>query len=129
VVIALVHILLPYMVFPLFSALVAQDPNLARAAATLGAGPARIFFEVTLPLSRSGILMGSALVFTLAAGAVVTPALLGGKDVKMMGQMIYDLVLHTLNWPLAAAFGSLLILLQFAMIFLYFGGGRRVGSH
>jgi putative spermidine/putrescine transport system permease protein len=130
VVIALVHILLPYMVFPLFSALVAQDPNLSRAAATLGAGPARIFFEVTLPLSRSGILMGSALVFTLAAGAVVTPALLGGKDVQMMGQTIYDLVLHTLNWPLAAAFGSLLILLQFVIIFLYFGGGRRVvGSH
>jgi ABC-type spermidine/putrescine transport system permease subunit I len=126
VVVALVHILLPYMVFPLFSALAAQDPNLERAASTLGAGRARIFLEVTLPLSRSGILMGSVLVFTLAAGAVVTPALLGGKNVQMMGQTIYDLVLRTLNWPLAAAMGSILVLLQFSIILVYFRGGRRV---
>ena len=126
VVVALVHILLPYMVFPLFSALAAQDPNLERAAGTLGAGSARTFLEVTLPLSRSGILMGSVLVFTLAAGAVVTPALLGGKNVQMMGQTIYELVLRTLNWPLAAAMGSLLVLLQFSIILVYFRGGRRV---
>lgn len=125
VVVALVHILMPYMVFPLFSALAGQDPNLARAASTLGAGKARTFFEVTLPLSRSGILMGSVLVLTLAAGAVVTPALLGGKSVQMMGQTIYDLVLRTLNWPLAAAMGSILVLLQFAIILAYFRGGRR----
>jgi putative spermidine/putrescine transport system permease protein len=78
VLIALVHILLPYMVFPVFSTLAGQDPNLVRAASTLGAGRWRAFREVTLPLSRPGILMGSALVFTLTAGAVVTPALLGG---------------------------------------------------
>jgi ABC-type spermidine/putrescine transport system permease subunit I len=125
VVVALVHILMPYMVFPLFSALAGQDPNIERAASTLGAGKARIFFEVTLPLSRSGILMGSILVFTLTAGAVVTPALLGGKNVQMMGQTIYDLVLHTLNWPLASAVASTLVLLQFAIILLYFRGGRR----
>jgi putative spermidine/putrescine transport system permease protein len=129
VVVALVHILMPYMVFPLFSALTAQDPNVERAASTLGAGKARIFFEVTLPLSRSGILMGSVLVFTLSAGAVVTPALLGGKDVQMLGQTIYDLVLHTLNWPLASAVASVLVVLQFSIILLYFRGGRRVGSH
>ena len=129
VVVALVHILMPYMVFPLFSALTAQDPNVERAASTLGAGKARIFFEVTLPLSRSGILMGSVLVFTLSAGAVVTPALLGGKDVQMLGQTIYDLVLHTLNWPLASAVASILVVLQFSIILLYFRGGRRVGSH
>jgi ABC-type spermidine/putrescine transport system permease subunit I len=128
VVVALVHILMPYMVFPLFSALAAQDPNIERAASTLGAGKARIFFEVTLPLSRSGILMGSILVFTLTAGAVVTPALLGGKDVQMMGQTIYDLVLHTLNWPLASAVASTLVLLQFAIILLYFRGGRRAAD-
>jgi ABC-type spermidine/putrescine transport system permease subunit I len=126
VVVALVHILLPYMVFPLFSALAAQDPDLERAASTLGAGKARTFLEVTLPLSRSGILMGSVLVFTLSAGAIVTPALLGGKNVQMMGQTIYDLVLRTLNWPLAAALGSILVLLQLSIILLYFRGGRRV---
>lgn len=125
VVIALVHILMPYMVFPLFSALAAQDPNLERAASTLGAGRLRAFAEVTLPLSRSGIVMGSVLVFTLSAGAVVTPALLGGKDVQMLGQTVYDLILHTLNWPLASAVAFILVVLQFCIIALYFHGGRR----
>lgn len=129
VVIALVHILLPYMVFPLFSSLAGQDPTLERAASTLGAGKARIFFEVTLPLSRSGILMGAVLVFTLSAGAVVTPSLIGGKDVHMMGQSVYELVLHTLNWPLGSAMASILVVLQFAIIFLYFRSGRGAKAH
>ena len=125
VVIALVHILMPYMVFPIFSALAAQDPDLERAASTLGAGRLRTFSEVTLPLSRSGVVMGSVLVFTLSAGAVVTPALLGGKNVSMLGQQIYELVLHTLNWPLASAVAFILVALQFTIIFLYLQGSRR----
>ena len=125
VVVALVHILLPYMIFPLFSALSGQDPSLEQAAGTLGAGTTRIFFEVTLPLSKPGILMGSVLVLTLSAGSVVTPALLGGKNVQMVGQSIYDLVLHTLNWPLGSALASILVLLQFVIIFLYFRSDRQ----
>ncbi|HJM50300.1 MAG TPA: ABC transporter permease [Alphaproteobacteria bacterium] len=125
VLVALVHILMPYMVFPLFSSLASQDPNVEKAAATLGAGRLRTFIEVTLPLSRSGILMGSALVFTLTAGAVVTPELLGGKEVRMLGQMIYELVLTILNWPFASAIASILVLCQFSIIFLYFRGGRN----
>jgi len=125
VLIALVHILLPYMVFPLFSALAGQDPDLERSAHTLGAGRARTFLEVTLPLSRPGIMMGSVLVFTLTAGAVVTPALMGGKDVQMLGQTIYELTISTLNWPLASAAAFVLVLCQFAILLLYFGGGRR----
>jgi ABC-type spermidine/putrescine transport system permease subunit I len=125
VLVAIIHILMPYMVFPLFSSLSSQDPNIERAAATLGAGRLRTFLETTLPLSRSGILMGSALVFTLTAGAVVTPALLGGRNVKMLGQTIYELVLSTLNWPFASAVASVLVLCQLSIIFLYFRGGRR----
>jgi ABC-type spermidine/putrescine transport system permease subunit I len=125
VVVALVHILLPYMVFPLFSSLSAQDPDLQQAASTLGAGPARTFFEVTLPLSKPGILMGSVLVFTLAAGSVVTPTLLGGQNVQMMGQSIYELVMHTLNWPLGSAMAAILVVLQFVIIFVYFRTGRQ----
>ena len=125
VVVALVHILLPYMVFPLFSALAAQDPNLERAASTLGAGKFRTFVEVTLPLSRAGITMGSALVFTLAAGAIVTPALLGARNEQMLGQTIYDLVLHTLNWPFAAAIACVLVALQLSIVFVYMKGSRR----
>jgi putative spermidine/putrescine transport system permease protein len=125
VLLALVHILMPYMVFPLFSALASQDPDVERAAGTLGAGRIRTFIEVTLPLSRTGILMGTALVFTLTAGAVVTPALLGGKDVQMLGQQIYDLILTTLNWPLASAVAFVLVVCQFLIIALYFRGGRH----
>lgn len=129
VVVALVHILLPYMIFPLFSSLAGQDPSLERAASTLGAGRGRIFFEITLPLSKPGVLMGAVLVFTLSAGSVVTPALLGGKNVQMMGQSIYELVLHTLNWPLGSALASILVLLQFVIIFLYFRSDRQAASH
>lgn len=125
VVIALVHILLPYMVFPLFATLAGHDPDLERAAHTLGAGHTRTFLEVTLPLSRPGILMGSALVFTLTAGAVVTPALMGGKDVQMLGQTIYELTMSTLNWPLASAGAFVLVLCQLAILLVYFRVGRR----
>ncbi len=125
VLIALVHILLPYMVFPLFASLAGQDPDLERAAQTLGAGRARTFLAVTLPLSRPGVLMGSALVFTLTAGAVVTPALMGGKDVQMLGQTIYELTMSTLNWPLASAVAFVLVVCQLAILLVYFGVGRR----
>jgi ABC-type spermidine/putrescine transport system permease subunit I len=127
VIVALVHLMLPFMVFPIFSALVGQDPHLVPAASTLGARPLRAFLEVTLPISRSGVVMGSALVFTITAGAVVTPALLGGRDVMMMGQMIYQLVLSTFNWPLGAAFAFVLVLCQFVVIALYFRRTRHAG--
>jgi ABC-type spermidine/putrescine transport system permease subunit I len=125
VVIALVHILLPFMIFPLISALASQDPDLVRAADTLGAGRMRAFVEITLPLSRTGIMIGSLLVFTLSAGAVVTPSLLGGKDAQMLGQTIYDLVLHTLNWPLASACASILLALQLCFVTIQIRVNRR----
>lgn len=128
VIIALVHILLPFMVFPLFSALAGQDPDLEKAAKTLGASPMRTFLEITLPLSRPGIIMGSILVFTLAAGAVVTPSLLGGRKVQTLGTNIYELTVDVLNWPLAACMAMLLVLCQFTIISLYIRGGRDVSQ-
>jgi ABC-type spermidine/putrescine transport system permease subunit I len=125
VVLALVHILMPYMVFPIFSSLASMDRNVERAASTLGARRWRTFFEVTLPLSRSGIVMGMALVFTLTAGAVVTPALMGSTDSKVLGQLIYELVNSTLNWPLASAVAVILVLCQFTTILAKFRIGRR----
>lgn len=125
VIVALTHIMLPYMVFPIFSSLASQDPYLVPAAGTLGAGPVRAFLEVTLPLSRPGVVMGSALVFTLTSGSIVTPELLGGRDVTMMGQLIYQLVLSTFNWPLGAAVAAVLVICQFSVITLYFRKTRR----
>jgi putative spermidine/putrescine transport system permease protein len=129
VIVALVHLLIPFMTFPIFSSLVGQDPHLVPAASTLGARPLRAFLEVTLPLSRQGIVMGSGLVFTLTAGAVVTPALLGGRSVMMMGQTIYQLVLSTLNWPLGAAFAVVLVLCQLLVLSLYFRKTRQKTPH
>jgi ABC-type spermidine/putrescine transport system permease subunit I len=125
VIVALIHIMLPYMVFPIFSSLASQDPHLVPAASTLGARSVRAFFEITLPLSRSGIVMGAALVFTLTAGSIVTPELLGGRNVTMMGQTIYQLILSTFNWPLGAAVAAVLVLCQFTVISLYFRKTRR----
>ncbi|MGO4832101.1 ABC transporter permease [Rhizobiaceae sp. 2RAB30] len=125
VIVALVHIMLPYMVFPIFSSLVSQDPHLVPAASTLGARPFRCFLEVTLPLSRSGIVMGSVLVFTMTSGSIVTVELLGGRDLTVMGQLIYQLILSTFNWPLGAAVAALLVLSQFIFISYYFRRMRR----
>jgi putative spermidine/putrescine transport system permease protein len=125
VIVALIHIMLPYMVFPIFSSLASQDPHLVPAASTLGARSVRAFFEVTLPLSRSGVVMGAALVFTLTAGSIVTPELLGGRNVTMMGQTIYQLILSTFNWPLGAAVAAVLVFCQFTVISLYFRKTRR----
>lgn len=124
-IVALVHIMLPYMVFPIFSSLVAQDPHLVPAASTLGARPMRTFFEVTLPLSRSGIVMGSVIVFTMTSGSIVTVDLLAGRDLTVMGQLIYQLIMSTFNWPLAAAVAALLVLCQFVLISYYFRKTRR----
>ncbi len=127
VIVALVHFMIPYMVFPIFSALAGQDPQLVPAAGTLGAKPLRAFFEVTLPLSRPGLVMGAALVFTLTAGSVVTPALLGGRKVAMIGQTVYELVMSTYNWPLGAAAAVILVACQLIVLFLYFGRSQRAG--
>jgi ABC-type spermidine/putrescine transport system permease subunit I len=129
VIVALVHLLIPFTTFPIFSSLVGQDPYLVQAASTLGARPLRAFLEVTLPLSRQGVVMGSGLVFTLTAGAVVTPALLGGRNVMMMGQTIYQLVLSTFNWPLGAAFAVVLVLCQLIVLTLYFRKTRQKTPH
>jgi ABC-type spermidine/putrescine transport system permease subunit I len=126
VIVALVHFMIPYMLFPIFSALAGQDRHLVQAASTLGARPLRAFFEVTLPLSRPGLLMGSALVFTLSAGSIVTPALLGGRHVAMIGQTVYELVMSTFNWPLGAAAACILVLCQLVVMFLYLGRSRHV---
>ncbi len=125
VIVALVHIMLPYMVFPIFSSLVSQDPHIVPAASTLGARPLRAFVEVTLPLSLPGMVMGAALVFTMTAGSVVTAELLGGREVSMMGQAIYQLILTVFNWPLGASVAALLVLTQFIVIFVYFRRTRR----
>lgn len=110
VVIVLTHVMLPFMVIAVWSTLQKLDAQVANAARSLGAGPFTIFRRVILPQLLPGILSGSIIVFTLSASAFATPALIGGRGVKVVATSIYDEFLGTMNWPLGAAISVLLLI-------------------
>jgi putative spermidine/putrescine transport system permease protein len=103
IVVALVQVLLPFMVLALDAALLNIDPRIVEAARNLGAGAARVFLQITLPLSLPGMLSGAVLVFTLAVSAFVTPSLIGGPRVPVMATLIYQQGMSLLNWPFGGA--------------------------
>ncbi|MGW4792656.1 ABC transporter permease subunit [Nonomuraea sp. NPDC004297] len=115
VVIALVHILLPFMVFPIIQSLGQLDPAFGEAAGDLGAGSLRRFVKVTLPLTTPGLIGGAQLVFALSISSFATPSLLGGGRVNVLATDIYDNV-NNVDWPLAAV--SSYALLALAVIAL-----------
>ncbi|MDQ7843833.1 MAG: ABC transporter permease [Armatimonadota bacterium] len=125
VVLGLIEVLLPYMIFPLISALQKVDPTLEAAAATLGAGPLEVLRRVVLPLSLPGIVSGTVIVFTLSAGAIVTPAILGGPRTQTMGTLIYQLMTATLNWPFGSAVAFILLAFEAFPVFLFFAVTAR----
>ncbi|WP_270937884.1 ABC transporter permease, partial [Falsiroseomonas oryzae] len=124
VLVAMVHILLPFMVLPILAVVREIDPRLARAAASLGAGRLRVFLRVLLPLSLPGIGAGCLLVFVQALGFYVTPALLGGPNDQMLAWLIGFHANRTVDWGMAAALSVLLLAAVAAVIALY---GRLVG--
>ncbi|MFC5584994.1 ABC transporter permease [Nitratireductor kimnyeongensis] len=109
IVVALVHVMIPFMILAVWAALQRQDPATERAAESLGAGPFTIFMRIVLPQAMPGVLSGSLIVFSLSASAFATPAVLGGRRVKMVSTTVYDEFLNTLNWPLGAAIAILLL--------------------
>ena len=109
VLIGMVHVLLPYMVLPIYGAARRLDPALVAAAEGLGASDWRIFWRIYLPLTANGIFAGSVLVFVLSLGFFITPALLGGGRVIMIAVLIEQEVRQTLNWPFAAALSAVLL--------------------
>lgn len=109
VVIALVHVLLPYMVLILYSVLEGLDRNLESAAANLGASRFHTFRLVTLPLSMPGIIAGTLLVFSISLSFFVTPSLIGGPKVQLMATEIYNQTINLLNWPYASALALILL--------------------
>jgi ABC-type spermidine/putrescine transport system permease subunit I len=109
VMIGMVHVLLPYMVLPVYGAVRRVDPAIPAAAAGLGASNWRIFWRVYLPLTLNGIFAGSVLVFVLSLGFFITPALLGGGRVIMIAVLIEQQVREALNWPFAAALSAVLL--------------------
>lgn len=100
---ALVHAWLPFVILPIYVSMSRIDRSLLEASRDLGAKPARSFATVVLPLSRSGILAGSALVFIPVAVDYITPALLGGPSGSMIGNIIQAQFTRANNWPLGSA--------------------------
>jgi putative spermidine/putrescine transport system permease protein len=129
--IGMVHVLLPFMVFPLLAAMSRIDPNIMRAARSLGAPPRCAFLHIFLPLRRPGIVAGCVLVFLLAVGFYVTPALLGGPGEITLATMI-DMQINTfLNWGLAASLGVVLLVVIgaiFAVFSRLLGLGELTGE-
>lgn len=114
VLIGMVHVLLPYMILPVFNAVKNVDPNLVLAAVGLGAPRWRAFLRITLPLTMNGVVAGVTLVFTLSLGFFITPALLGGGRVVMVANLIEEQVRELLNWAFAGALSAILLALTLA---------------
>ena len=110
VTIAMVHVLLPYMVLPLYGVMKRVPPNAMRAALSLGANPVRAFVKVYLPQTLHGVGSGAVLVFVLAVGFYVTPALVGGRNDQMISYFIAYFMNESSNWNQAAALSVLLLL-------------------
>jgi putative spermidine/putrescine transport system permease protein len=102
VVVALVHVTLPVMVIMLAAGLSHIDRDYARAAASLGAGPVRVFLTVTLPLSMPGVVAGTTTAFAWTFSAFATPQLIGGGRVNMVSNLVYQLGFASFNFPFAA---------------------------
>ncbi|WP_346357102.1 ABC transporter permease [Bosea sp. (in: a-proteobacteria)] len=119
VVIALVHVAVPFMVISVWAALQRLDPKVIQAASSLGASEFTIFRRIVLPQVIPGILSGSLIVFALAASAFATPAIIGGRQLKVVATATYDEFLGTLNWPLGAAIAIVLLIVNAAIMLTY----------
>lgn len=119
VILGMIHVLFPYMVLTIMGSLERIDPSVIRASQNLGASSARTFFSVMLPLTLPGIFAGSVMVFSLSVSSFVTPAILGGPQVKVMSYLTYEQTAVMLNWPYGSAIGFLLIFLAIITIIIY----------
>jgi putative spermidine/putrescine transport system permease protein len=124
VVIAMVHILLPFTILPLYSVMKSVPPTYLRAAISLGSSPLAAFFRVYVPQTYPGIGAGALLVFILSIGYYVTPALLGGADDQMLSYYIARYTNVEINWGMACALGALLL----AATLVLYGVYRRIGK-
>ena len=118
--IGMAHIMLPFLVLPLYGAMRRIEPDLMRAAANLGAKPAQAFWKVFFPMSLPGMVAGSLIVFVLCLGFYVTPAVLGGGRVVMVATQITAILENQFNWGAASALG--VVLLIATLIILYLAG-------
>ena len=118
VIVGMSHILLPFMVLPLYAVMRRIDPEFGRAAANLGASPMAAFLRVFVPLSLPGVLAGCLLVFILALGFYITPALLGGLRDQMISQLIVQQIQQRLDWGFGTAMSVLLVGITLVILFV-----------
>lgn len=117
--VALIEILMPYAILAMLSGFGRLNAQLEEAAAMLGANRRRVFTRIILPLSLPGVLTAALLVFVLAISSFVTPRLMGGGRVFVLGTEVFNEATVTLNWPLAAALSVVLLILFSSIILLY----------
>ena len=116
--IGMVHIMLPFLVLPAYGAMRAIDRDYMKAAANLGAAPARAFWTVYFPLSTPGLFAGALMVFVLCLGFFVTPAVLGGGRVILVSMKIVSNIELFVNWGAASALGVVLLVLTIAILWI-----------
>lgn len=119
VVIALIHVLVPFMVLSVWAALQKLDPMVESAGLSLGASQFTVMRRIVVPQIMPGVLSGSLIVFALTASAFATPSILGGRRLKVVATAAYDEYLGTLNWPLGAAIAVLLLVANTIIITTY----------
>ncbi len=119
VIIALVHVMLPFMVIPVWTSLQKLDPAVENAALSLNASYFTTLTRVVFPQVMPGILSGTIIVFGLTASAFAIPGLLGGRRIKMAATLVFDLYKNDLNWPLGATIAIILLGVNLAIILTY----------
>lgn len=119
VMIGTVNVLLPFLVLPLFAAMLKIDDQLLRAAETLGASPWTTFWRIFFPLSVPALAAGAVLVFILTLGFYITPAVLGGGRVPMIANMLDLLINQMPSWELASAISAILLVVTLALFVVY----------
>lgn len=117
IILGLVYNYLPFVILTIYASLARLDRSLIEASEDLGAPGWRTFLRVVLPLSLPGVAAGAVFVFVLSIGNFITPDLLGGQRLQMVGNLIYDQFLSARDWPFGAALATILILLMMALLF------------
>ena len=123
--IGIVYAYLPFMILPLYTALMRVDYSLIEAASDLGAKPWKTFLTVLLPLTKSGIVAGSMLVFIPAVGEFVIPELLGGPDSLLIGRVLWQEFFNNRDWPVASAGAVVMLALLMVPIICFYHYQRR----
>lgn len=124
VLLGMVYTLLPFMVLPIYVSLEQMDRRKLEAAYDLGATPWKAFWQVTLPMTKTGVVTGSILVFVSSIGMFVVPDVMGGAKSALIGNVIQNQFLSARDWPFGSALSIVLMLLSMLLILLYFRAAK-----